>query len=117
MTNNFVWSRAMAVARKEVFHISRDPFTLALALGLPVLMVIVYGLAIDFNIKNIPLAVSDSDHSQSSRRLVETFVSSGYFLPRPAGSPAQAVEAVNAEHAKACLVIPPRFEKDLLNGR
>ena len=117
MTGGFVWSRAMAVARKEIFHILRDPFTLTLALGLPVLMVVVYGLAIDFNIKHIPLAVSDSDHTQASRRLVETFVSSSYFLARPAGSPAAAVESVNAEHAKVCLIIPPRFEKDLLNGR
>jgi len=117
MTSSFVWARAMAVARKEVFHIWRDPFTLTLALGLPVLMVVVYGLAIDFNIKNIPLAVSDSDHTQASRRLADTFVSSQYFLARPAVSPAAAVEAVNAERAKACLIIPPRFEKDLMNGR
>ena len=113
----FVWARAMAIARKEVFHIARDPFTTALALGLPVLMVVVYGLAIDFNIKNIPLAVSDSDRTQASRRLVDTFVSSQYFLLRPAVSPAEAVEMVNAERAKACLIIPPRFEKDLMNGR
>ncbi len=117
MKPGFVWSRAMAVARKEVFHIARDPFTMALALGRPVLRVIVYGLAIDFNIKNIPLAVSDSDHTQASQRLVDTFVSSRYFLYRPAVTPAQAVEMVNSERAKACLIIPPRFEKDLLNGR
>ncbi len=117
MTPGFLWSRARAVARMEVFHFARDPFTTALALGLPVLMVVVYGLAIDFNIKNIPLAVSDSDHTQASRRLVDTFVSSRYFLYRRAAAPAQAVEMVNAESAKACLIIPPRFEKDLLNGR
>ena len=114
---SFVWSRAMAVARKEVFHIWRDPFTLTLALGLPVLMVVVYGLAIDFNIKNIPLAVSDADRTQASRRLIDTFISSQYFLSRPAISPGEAVEAVNAERAKVCLIIPPHFEKDLLNGR
>ncbi|MFA5975490.1 MAG: ABC transporter permease [Elusimicrobiota bacterium] len=117
MTPSFVWARAWAVARKEVFHIRRDPFTLTLALGLPVLMVLVYGFAMDFNVKNVPLSVSDSDRTQASRRLIDLFTSSHYFLVNPSGSMAEAVQDVTAEHAKACLIIPPRFEKDLLAGR
>jgi ABC-2 type transport system permease protein len=114
---NFVWKRAAAVARKEWFHIRRDPFTMALALVLPLVMVVVYGLAIDFNIKDVRLSVSDSDQSQASRRLIETFGSSDYFRVRPVASPAEAIRDVTAERAKAALVIPPRFEKDLLAGR
>jgi len=113
----FVWRRAAAIARKEVFHILRDPYTLALALGLPVVMVVVYGVAMDFNVKNIALAVSDSDGTQASRRLIDTFSSSGYFLVHGARSPGEAERAVTAEQARASLIIPPRFEKDLLNGR
>ncbi len=113
----FDWRRAAAVARKEWFHIRRDPFTLALALVLPLVMVVVYGVAIDFNIKGVSLAVSDSDASQASRRLVDTFDSSAYFRILPAASPAQAVEDVVAERAKAALIIPPDFEKDLSAGR
>lgn len=109
--------RAAAVARKEWFHIRRDPFTMALALVLPIVMVVVYGVAIDFNIENVALAVSDSDASQASRRLVDTFRSSDYFRIRPAASPAGALQEVVAERAKAALVIPPRFEKDLAAGR
>jgi ABC-2 type transport system permease protein len=113
----FVWSRAAAVARKEWFHIRRDPFTMALALALPLLMVVVYGVAIDFNIKNVRLAVSDSDQSQSSRRLLDTFASSDYFRVLPGESAASAVKDVAAERARAALIIPPRFEKDILAGR
>lgn len=113
----FVFPRAWAVARKEVFHVARDPFTLGLALGLPVLMLVVYGIAIDFNVENVALAVSDSDRSQSSRRLVDTFTSSRWFKARRAASPEEATGAVTAEWAKATLVIPPGFEKDLLAGR
>ena len=50
-------SRAYAIAQKEVFHILRDPFTLALALLLPVMMVTIFGLAIEFNVKNLKIAV------------------------------------------------------------
>jgi len=87
MREGFVWRRAVAMARKESFHVLRDPFTLALALGMPIFMVVVYGLAIDFNVKNIRLAVSDEDQTQASRRLIDTFGSSNYFLDEPVVSP------------------------------
>ncbi len=113
----FSWRRAAAVARKEWFHIRRDPFTLALALVLPLVMILVYGYAIDFNIKDVRLAVSDSDRSQASRRLIDTFTSSDYFRVHPVDSADDAVRDVAAERARAALIIPPRFEKDLLAGR
>jgi len=117
MIRSFVWSRASAVARKEVFHILRDPFTLAFALVLPVVMILIYGTAIDFNVEGVALSVSDEDQSQSSRRLIDTFASSHYFFVQGAGSPAGADRDVTAERARAGLIIPPRFEKDLLAGR
>lgn len=106
----FAFHRAGAIARKEWFHIRRDPFTLALALILPLVMVVVYGVAIDFNIKEIRLAVSDSDRSQISRRLVDTFGSSGYFTVYRSDTP---LRDVAAERAKAAIILPPRFQKDL----
>jgi ABC-2 type transport system permease protein len=117
VTPSFVWTRAAAVARKEVFHILRDPFTLAFALGLPVVMVLIYGIAIDFNVENVALAVSDSDQSQTSRRLIDAFAGSRYFLVQSSGSPSEGYRDVSAERARAALIIPPRFEKDLLAGR
>lgn len=117
MMHGFVVSRASAVARKEVFHILRDPFTLAFALILPVMMVLIYGIAIDFNVENIALSVSDADQSQSSRRLIDAFSGSHYFLVHDTVSPSEAYRDVSAERARAALIIPPRFEKDLLAGR
>jgi len=115
--NVFVWRRAAAISHKEVFHILRDPFTLATALALPVFMVIIFGIAIEFNVKNVALAVSDSDRTQSSRRLLDTFGSSGYFLLHSAASPEEAMSDVTEERARAALIIPPRFEMDLFAGR
>ncbi len=115
--SSFVWRRAVAVARKEVYHILRDPTTLGAALVLPVFMVIMFGVAIEFNVKNVVLAVSDFDQTQSSRRLLDTFSSSEYFLIKRVTSPHDAVTKVSAEQARAALIIPPRFEKDLLAGR
>lgn len=114
---SFSWRRALAIARKEVYHISRDPFTLGSALALPVFMVVMFGIAIEFNVKNIPLAVSDSDKTQASRQLIETFGSSDYFLIQKVNSPAQGTEDIATEATRASLVIPPRFEKDIFSGR
>jgi len=115
--SSFVWRRAAAISKKEIFHILRDPFTLALALALPVFMVLMFGFAIEFNVKNVALAVSDSDRTQSSRRLLDTFGSSQYFLIHRVVSPYEATRDVSAETSRAALIIPPRFEKDLLAGR
>lgn len=76
----FTPKRAFAIAEKEVFHIFRDPFTLIAALGLPIFMVLIFGVSIEFNVKNIPLSVSDAKPSQSSRRVLDVFGSSGYFI-------------------------------------
>ncbi|MFL6648705.1 MAG: ABC transporter permease, partial [Sulfurifustaceae bacterium] len=113
----FVWSRAAAIARKEVYHVVRDPFTLALALGLPVFMVIVFGFAIEFNVKNIPLAVYDADQTRTSRQVIETFGASGYFIVDPSASPVQAQRDLTGNHARAALIIPGGFQKDLYAGR
>lgn len=117
MKEQFVWKRARSMAKKETYHILRDPYTLALALGMPIFMVVIYGIAIDFNVKRISLAVSDSDQTQASRRLIDTFGSSQYFLIRNIASLADAQSEVASEEARASLIIPPRFEKDLLAGR
>jgi len=114
---NFKWRRARAITKKEFFHILRDPFTLGAALGLPLFMVLMFGIAIEFNVKNIHLSVSDSDKTQSSRKLIETFGSSQYFLPKYAESPAETLSAIMSEQARATLIIPPNFEKDLYAGR
>ncbi len=109
--------RAAAIARKEIFHIMRDPVTLGAALGLPVFMVLMFGVAIEFNVRNVALAVNDSDRTDTSRRLLDTFGSSGYFLLRTADSPQQATTDVSAERARAALIIPSGFERDLFAGR
>jgi ABC-2 type transport system permease protein len=114
---NFKWSRVGAIAKKEVFHVRRDPFTVALSLILPVFMVIVFGFAIEFNVKNIHLAVQDSDQTQISRRLIDTFGSSGYFIVEGAFSPQDAYQQIMGNKARAALLIPGRFQKDLFSGR
>jgi ABC-2 type transport system permease protein len=111
------WKRVQAIARKEVYHISRDPFTLALALLLPVIMVTIFGFAIEFNVQRIPISVYDGDHTESSRHLLDTLSSSHYFVPEMVSSPDEAVKQIDADRVKAALIINHSFEYDLLSGR
>src|SRR4051812_36859788 len=103
---SFVWSRMRAIAQKEIYHIMRDPFTLALSLGLPVFLVFVFGLAIEFNVKNIHLAIYDADQSQSSRRLADVFGSSGYFINHYVNNQAEAQQNLLNNKDRAALLIP-----------
>jgi len=113
----FIWSRALAIAQKEVYHIVRDPFTLSLSILLPVFMVVVFGFAIEFNVKRIHLAVNDADKTQMSQRLIDTFGKSDYFIVDKVGSPEEAQKAIMRNRDRAALIIPGGFELNLFAGR
>jgi ABC-2 type transport system permease protein len=71
--------RLIAIARKEVLHILRDPRSLAVAVLMPVVMVLLFGFAIDMELKNLPIAVLDLDRTPESRGLVRDLTSSGFI--------------------------------------
>lgn len=111
------WRRILALTRKEIFHITRDPITLGAAIGLPIFMVLVFGMAIEFNVKNIDLSVYDADQTQTSRQLIETFDSSEYFIVNYVNSPEAGIDKLISNRARAALIIPPYFQRDLFAGR
>ena len=51
--------RIWAVAVKELKQIRRDPLTLLLLLGFPAMMLLLYGYAVNFDVRHLPLAVQD----------------------------------------------------------
>lgn len=111
----FSWRRTRAILVKEFKHILRDPFTLIMALILPLLIVLILGSSIEFNIKSINLAFVDSDKSNAAHKLIETFNSSDYFKMYQLDNPNDVFENVVAGRARMGLVIPPNFEKNFWN--
>ena len=71
--------KTIAVARKELRQIRRDRRTLTILLFVPAFFLLIYGYALSFDIRNIPLAVEDNDRSSASREVISAFVNSGYF--------------------------------------
>jgi ABC-2 type transport system permease protein len=111
-------TRLLAVARKEFLQLRRDPRSLLLAFALPVLLLIIFGYAISWDVRNIRMAVLDQDRSAASRELLETLQASGYFsvtgfLER-SGEIGPLLERSGAQ---IVLTIPPGFEADLEAGR
>jgi ABC-2 type transport system permease protein len=110
--------RLSAIARKEFLQIRRDARSLYLAFILPILLLMLFGYAISFDIRNIRMAVLDQSQSAGSRELIESFESSGYFTI--VGRLARAADAdrvLGDGSAKLVLVIPPSFAADLGSGR
>ncbi len=71
--------KTLAVATKELRQILRDRRTLLILLFVPAFFLLLYGYALNFDIRNVRLAVQDRDRSTKSRELVSAFVNSGYF--------------------------------------
>jgi ABC-2 type transport system permease protein len=110
--------RLAAVTRKEVLQLRRDTRSLILAFLLPVLLLLIFGYAISWDVNNIPLAVLDQDDSVSSRNLIDGFTASGYFhLVSRLDRTAQADAVLIRGSADMVLVIPPWFSDDLASGR
>lgn len=82
---------------------------------MPVIQLMVLPWAADYEVKNIKLAVTDQDHSEYSRQLINKITASGYFiLTDYSASYAGALQQIEKDEADVVLQIPPKFEKDLV---
>ncbi len=108
--------RVGAMASKEVLHIRRDPRTLYMALVMPVVLLLLFGYGVSFDLDRIPLAVADDDGTRASRELVDAFVAPGEFrLARRIGAE-ESRRLFRRGRALATLVVPRDYERDLARG-
>ena len=107
--------RVLAQAKKELAQFSRDRLTVALALILPLGMLLIYGYAIRLETKNIPLSIQDLDNSPLSRSYIERLFATDRFIPTPlvVTSP---LSSLDLGTAKATVMIPPTFGRDIIEG-
>jgi ABC-2 type transport system permease protein len=109
--------RVWAVALKELRQAARDPLSLGMLLGVPAMMLLLYGYALNFDVKHVRLAVQDEDRTAASRALADAFVTSGYF-DRAADLPAGADlgRLTDTRGASAVLVVPRGYGRRLASG-
>ena len=106
------------IVLKELIQIRRDKRMFPLILIAPILQLLIYGYAATFDIENIPTAVYDSDHSAESREYLRRFFNSGYFRPKLyAESYDEVRAALDSGSAKAAIVVPGGFSRDIRRNR
>ena len=110
--------RIKAIAQKELIQIRRDPYSLAMAFLMPVILLIIFGYAITIDINDIPAVVYDLDKSSMSREFVSEIKSSGYFSVAAYVERYRDVDRyLDSGKAKLAVIIPVDFSKNLLAAR
>ncbi len=106
------------ILKKEFREIMRDPYTLGIAIFLPLVLLFLFAYSLDLDVKNIPLAVVDLDNSAESRSYAAMYVNTGSFelKYRPA-TPEEAGRLLDRGKAQVALLIPSGFSRALLGGR
>lgn len=102
---------------KELIHIRRDPGTRFIFL-VPLIELLIFGYAIDTDVKNVSTVVFDLDQKKESRELIKEFEGTSYFrVTAQVGSQDELIEAIVSGRAKVGIVIPPDYSEDLVTGR
>ena len=97
---------------KELRQVRRDPFSLLMLIALPAFMLVLYGFALNFDVRHVRLAVQDRDRSARSRELVASFTHSTYFDLVATPEPGTDLDAlVERREARAVLVIPEGYAR------
>jgi ABC-2 type transport system permease protein len=99
-----------SVAYKEMLHLHRDPTTLVFAIIIPLIQLLMFGYAVDFDVRHIPTVVVDNDRSMESRDYIASLQNTQYL--RVIGyvdTPDQAVADLRQNSAKVAVIIPPDF--------
>src|SRR5688500_8848169 len=111
-------TRALSIARKELLQLRRDRLTLAMMVVLPLLELLLFGYAINTDVRQMPTLVFDADRSSESRSLEHSLSASGFYdLVGHVQSHAEIERALRAGKAKVALVIPAGYASKLARGQ
>ena len=105
--------RIIAIIKKEMRHILRDPRTLIIVFVMPVIMVLFFGYALNMDVKHIPIGIIDNDNTPESRKIIHYFSASEYFDIKTYLSSTKEVSSLfQKRKIKAAIVIPDGFGKN-----
>lgn len=109
--------RIMAILYKEFLQLRRDRMTLAMVLMLPLVQLLIFGFAIQTEVKHISTVVFDQSLSNESRSLLESFGASGYFdVKYSANSYDDVNQMIDSGKAKVGIIFPPDFAVNVNRG-
>ena len=110
--------RLFGVMLKELRQLRRDRITLAMIIGIPVMQLLLFGYAINTNLRELSAGFADQARTSASRMLVRDIVATGVVAPTlEVPTPQQLVDAMRRGEISIGIVIPPDYERRRAEGR
>lgn len=113
-----IFWRTLVIAWKELLQLRRDRLTLAMMIALPIVQLMLFGYAINTDVRHIPTVVYDQDLSAESRDLVRSMEATGFYdVVGNVQGYDQIEKSLRGGQARVAVVVPPKFASDLTRGR
>lgn len=110
--------RLRALLLKEFIQMRRDRLTFGMMIGIPIFQLLLFGFAINTDVKHLPTAVFDQSYSSESREMLDAFSASGYFDLKYRVTSFQDLNTrIDNGDAKVGVVFPPDFAQQVRSGR
>jgi ABC-2 type transport system permease protein len=114
---SFSFQRMLAVFIKEFQQMMRDRLTFGMAVGVPILQLVLFGYAINTDPRGLPTALVAADASPMTASIVATMQNTGYFhIVQQGTSEAEAEKLLESGKVQFVVVIPPQFTRRLVRG-
>jgi ABC-2 type transport system permease protein len=112
------WRRLGAIVQKELRQLRRDRITLGMIIGIPVMQLLLFGYAINTNVRNLSAGIADQANTAGSRALVLDMLATGVVTAKAeADTPQELVELLRRGRVSVGIVVPPDFERRRADGR
>jgi ABC-2 type transport system permease protein len=113
-----IWfERLFAIAAKEARQLARDRVTFAMIIGVPVLQILLFGYAINFDVRDVDAAVLDLSRTALSRELVSDLQATQVIrVVRQASGERELRQLMRSGVAKVGIVVAPDLERRLYEG-
>lgn len=109
--------RTIAITHKETIHLTRDPRSLYVAIGMPVVLILIFGYGVSFDLDNVPIAFVDHDNLQASRDLIYAIDNTAEFDVKVVSrSEPEIDDLLRRQEVSAVVVIPEEFERAIVRG-
>ena len=114
---HFSLNRMVAVFIKEFQQMMRDRLTFAMAVGVPIMQLVLFGYAINTDPKGLPTAIVSTDNGPMARAFVAALQNSGYYrIDHVLTSEKSAEALVETGQVQFMVVIPSDFSRKLMRG-
>ncbi|VFR96775.1 ABC transport system, permease component YbhS [plant metagenome] len=110
------WRRLVSLTRKEFRQLLRDRSNLLIGIGLPIVLILIFGYGLSLDVKRADLAVAMEDVSPDARDVVSGLQGSSYLRVLPARSLAEAKSMMDRHEVDALVHVPSDFSRRLAAG-